>query len=142
MYSNTGRGAEVHAASFLRERSMVLDSALLARPRELRRILVHELFHFVWWKLGNPARAGWDALLRKEVAARARGELGWSAEKLKQRSARSEGSWRLYRAESFCDTAAWYFTGGRHSEYTLGAGFRQRRQAWFVAMLKAGPLSI
>lgn len=142
LYSNTGRGSEVHAASFLRERSMVLDSALLSRPRELRRILVHELFHFVWWKLGNPRRAGWDALLRNELAARSRGELGWSAEKLKKQAAQGEGAWRLYRCESFCDSAAWYFTGGQHSEYTLAASFRRRRQTWFAGLLKAGPLSI
>src|SRR5687767_14244271 len=46
LLSNCGVGHEVHAGSFLRERSIVIDSAL--RGPELTRILLHELFHFAW----------------------------------------------------------------------------------------------
>lgn len=142
LYSNSSRGSEVHAASFLAQRSTVFDSALLARPRELRRIAVHELFHFAWWRLGNPLRREWDELLGRELSGRARGELGWSAEMIKKRLPGTAAVRRLYRCESFCDTAAWYFTGGRHSEYTLAPRFRRRRKEWFDTLLAAGPLSI
>src|SRR5690348_1239281 len=76
-------GREVHAASFLRRRLIVLDSALKRRPGELRRILVHELFHFAWMRLGNPKRRAFELMVREEMRARVRGELGWSAEHLK-----------------------------------------------------------
>src|SRR6202171_1858472 len=62
-----GRGREVHAGSFLRERRIVLDSALRNHPRELKRILTHELFHFAWLRLGNPKRREWEELLRREI---------------------------------------------------------------------------
>ncbi|MCU1327875.1 MAG: hypothetical protein JWN34_3245, partial [Bryobacterales bacterium] len=42
--------------------------------------MVHELFHFVWVRLGNPRRKEWESLLRAEWEARAKGETGWSAE--------------------------------------------------------------
>ncbi len=60
------------------------------QPRELARILVHELFHFAWVRLGNPARRSYEALVREEWKRRARGELGWSAESRKR--ALSKGS--------------------------------------------------
>src|SRR5580698_9823996 len=77
------RGREVHAASFLRERRIVLDSALKRKPRELERILTHELFHFVWLRLGNPKRRSYEALLALEMRGGVAGELGWSAELVK-----------------------------------------------------------
>ncbi len=126
---------------------MTLDSDLIDRPRELRRILVHEVFHFVWWRLGNPRRDDWDLLLRRELQEGARGELGYSAEVLKagvlpKDWKRLSFRWRQYRCESFCDTAAWYFRRGLHGEYTLAPRFRRRREAWFENLLDGGPLSI
>lgn len=135
-----GRGREVHAGSFLRERRIVLDSALRRKPRELKRILTHELFHFVWLRLGNPRRASWEAVLRDEMAGGVRGELGWSAETLKQTLARADRErrtrrWRMYMCESFCDSAAYLFAaGGRpHEEFTLPASARRARGRWFAA---------
>src|SRR5438477_4297266 len=75
-----GRGTEVHAGSFLRQRRIVLDAALRSRPGELRRILTHELFHFVWLRLGNPRRRSYEELVARELTGRVKGELGWSAE--------------------------------------------------------------
>src|ERR1700724_2529704 len=77
----TERGREVHAGSFLRQRRIVLDAALKAQPRELARILTHELFHFAWLRLGNPVRRRFEDLLQGEMRRRVRGELGWSAER-------------------------------------------------------------
>src|SRR5437867_6912988 len=77
------RGREVHAASFLRRREIVLDAALKKQPYELARILTHELFHFAWLRLGNPRRRSYEDLLRCEIRHRVRGELGWSAESTK-----------------------------------------------------------
>ncbi|MCC7237780.1 MAG: hypothetical protein IT163_20910 [Bryobacterales bacterium] len=131
-------GEEVHAASFLRQRLIVLDAALRRQPGEWRRILVHELFHFAWLRLGNPARASWRALLARELAARARGELGWSAEWRKRLLTpadlrRSSARWRDYSCEAFCDTAAWLYAGlSRHEEFTLSRSWRKPRRLWFI----------
>ena len=131
-----GRGA-VHAGTFIRERRIAFDAESAADPREFDRILVHEIFHFVWLRLGNPRRWSYEALLREEMRSRACGELGWSAEwrkrALEARDARRRSRrWREYVCESFCDTAAWIFSGVRaHPEYTLGRRFSQRRRQWF-----------
>lgn len=135
-------GEEVHAAAFIRERRLVLDSALRRNPRELRRILVHELFHFAWIRLSNSGRLAWERLLIEERRAGAGGELGWSAEcrkdalsggDVRQRTRR----WREYACESFCDTAAFLLSGtGKHEEFTLPAGHRTLRKRWFGPLLK------
>lgn len=135
LHSGPGPGLEVHAASFIRERRMVLDAALLKRPSELRRILVHELFHFVWARLGNPARRQYLALLEAECAAGARGELGWSSEMRKHSLAGAplnSRAWREYACESFCDTAAWLWARrASHREFTLKPRFKNARARWF-----------
>ena len=121
------KGREVHAGTFLRQRKIVLDVGLKRNRSELARILVHELFHFVWLRLGNPKRRSFEEQLRRELKARASGELGWSAEHLKlglrrDDSVRRTRRWREYVCESFCDTAAWIFSrAGRHGEFTLPA---------------------
>lgn len=121
----------------IRQRRIVLDAALKRKPAELTRILMHELFHFVWVRLGNPGRRSFEELLARERRERVRGELGWSAEHLKlaldQRDCvlRSR-RWREYVCESFCDTGAWLLARvSRHEEFTLSAGSRRRRSAWF-----------
>jgi hypothetical protein len=132
-----GPGVEVHAGSFLRKREIVLDAGLLASPRELARVLTHELFHFVWLRLGNPGRRSYETLIAGEIRERVRGELGWSAEWRKRRlTARDRRErtrrWREYVCESFCDTAGWLLTGGgRHEEFTLDGRSRIRRRRWF-----------
>jgi hypothetical protein len=149
LYSNRPQGQPVHAGSFIRKRQIVLDQELERQPRELARILVHELFHFAWVRLGNPSRRSYDALVREEWKQRARGELGWSAESRKlalfERSLGAAGSpaWRDYLCESFCDTAAWMYSGvRRHPEYTLAARHRKRRAEWFLAVFQAGVIPI
>jgi hypothetical protein len=134
LYSEPPHGQPVHAASFIRRRKIFLDEELERRPRELARILVHELFHFAWVRLGNRVRESYISLLQKECKQGARGEMGWSAEMRKERLAgRSRGSqWRDYACESFCDTAAWMYSGvRRHSEFTLARRHRENRAAWF-----------
>jgi hypothetical protein len=40
--------------------------------------------------------------------------------------------WREYCCESFCDTAAWLYSGmRRHPEFALAAQFSAPRRAWF-----------
>jgi hypothetical protein len=123
----------LHAGSFLRDRCMTLHCT----RAELPRIFVHELFHFAWIRLGNPARHGFERVLADEYRASAAGELGWSAEWRKRKLRRADvrdrtRRWREYCCESFCDTAAWLYSGiGRHEEFTLDARFRPRRRAWF-----------
>ena len=131
-----GPGVEVHAGSFLRKREIVLDAGLIASPRELARVLIHELFHFVWLRLGNPGRRSYEALIAGEIRERVRGELGWSAEWRKRlltaRDRRERTRrWREYACESFCDTAGWLLTRGRHPEFTLDRSCRARRRRWF-----------
>ncbi|MCA2964260.1 MAG: hypothetical protein INH40_10155 [Acidobacteriaceae bacterium] len=134
------RGVEMDAAAFLRERRVVLARHL--RGRELRRVTVHELFHFVWWRLGNPPRRSWEALLRAE---RSRGEAGWSAEWRK--AALSEADrrdrtrrWREYACEAFCDSAAALWASP--AQCTLAPRWLAARRAWFQATLGHRPLSI
>ena len=124
------------AGSFLRKREIVLDSALLGDADERARILVHELFHFVWLRLGNADRASWGAVLEIERGSRARGELGWSSQWRKQ--ALPGGLWRDYVCESFCDTAAWMYAElQNHAEFTLAARWCQKRKQWFEASIGA-----
>lgn len=138
--SGGGRGAEVHAASFIRERRIVFDQALRLDPGELSRILIHEIFHFAWVRLSNDARSSWRQVLSSEFARGARGELGWSAESRK--SAIRAGvtftggrTWSEYSCESFCDTAAWLHAAtGEHEEFTLAPRFREIRRTWFCAL--------
>jgi len=131
------RGA-VHASSFVRERRIAFDASLAGDPREFARIFVHEVFHFAWLRLGNARRWSYEELLREELLGRARGELGWSAEWRKRALLPEDPHlrtrrWREYVCESFCDTAAWIFSGVRsHEEYTLACRFRERRRRWFT----------
>jgi len=132
-----------HAAASMNRRLILLDSALLAIRGDFERILVHEIFHFAWRRLSNPARRSWERVLRREMAAGAEGELGWSAElrktKLKRRDPIDRTpAWRRYACESFCDSAAWRFAGLRsHDEFTLPAAFRRLRREWFTATFPA-----
>ena len=142
LVQGTSRGTAVHAGAFIRRREVVLDTGLLSDPGELARILVHELFHFTWTRLGNPARRSWEAVLHREFCRRARGELGWSAEVRKAAlrasdRARRSRTWREYVGESFCDTAAWWLAGGRHREFTLPGAFRALRRRWFQHQFKS-----
>jgi len=135
----------VHAGSFIHKREMILESELRSDSRELTRIFAHELFHFVWARLGNPRRNAYAELLKVEMAAHARGELGWSAERMKGRCREFTESrtWRAYAAESFCDTAAFLYSGNRHhDEFTLARKWRLRRERWFRESLGRRPLSI
>ncbi|MGD0771805.1 MAG: hypothetical protein ABSC05_03175 [Candidatus Solibacter sp.] len=134
----------VHAGAFLRQRRIALDCTRAEFPR----IFVHEVVHFIWLRLGNAARFGYENVVRAEMAARARGELGWSAQWRKKALRagdidRRTRPWREYCCESFCDTAAWLYGGmERHEEFTLGASWRRRRRTWFAANLGNRTLSI
>lgn len=138
------RRGPVHAGSFLRERRIAFDCA----PREFPRIFVHELFHFVWLRLGNPLRWSYENLLRAEFRSRAGGELGWSAEwrkaKVTTLDIRGRGHrWRDYCCESFCDSAAWLYSEiARHPEFTLPRHCRKSRRQWFDSELESRGLSI
>lgn len=138
------RSGAVHAGAFLRERRILFDCA----PDEFPRIFVHELFHFVWLRAGNPARRSFELLLAAELECRARGELGWAAESRKINLTPADISrrtrrWREYCCEAFCDTAAWLYSGvSRHSEFTLGKRWRGKRAAWFECRSAASPFAV
>lgn len=132
LVSRHPRGAEVHAGSFIRERRIVLDASLRRNRPELERILLHEIFHFVWPRIGNPRRREFEALIAAEFSRGIAGELGWSAEWRKNALPRRHGKlWREYLCESFCDTGAWRCAGGRHPEFTLDAAARRERRRWW-----------
>lgn len=140
---SVNRGQPIHGASHLRKREIILDTALRQRPGELRRILIHELFHFAWVRLSNETRRSYAELVIGEFEKGARGELGWSADYRKdefRRTAegdRNEQRWRDYVCESFCDTAAWFFSGLRsHPEFTLTKQHRRGRARWFGEYFK------
>jgi hypothetical protein len=136
------RGEEVHASSYIRKRQIVLDSALLDHSPELIRIMVHEVFHFVWTRLDNRSRREWEAVVTDEFARKIPGELGYSAALRKERlMADGRGAirnklWRDYVCESFCDTAAWCFSARtRHDEVDLPVIARKGRERYFRALL-------
>src|SRR5580658_1341499 len=124
------------AATSIPDRVILLDSEVLTPP-EFERILVHEIFHFAWVRLSNALRWDWERTLTREFDRHAEGELGWSAERRKNKLTSSDvrtraRPWRLYACESFCDTAAWRFSCVReHEEFTLAVRFRRLRRAWF-----------
>jgi len=134
----------VHGGAFLRERRMAFDCPV----REFPRIFVHETAHFLWLRLGNPTRRSWEEIVRSELRAGGRGELGWSAEwrktalrplDMRTRTRR----WREYCCESFCDTAAWLYSGvGGHPEFTLTPQLRRVRAQWFSRIVASRILSI
>jgi hypothetical protein len=130
-----GGGNDAYAETDIRRRMIVLDPELKRKPREHRRILLHEYFHFAWVRLGNPQRWDWEAHLKREWFAHARGEAGWSAEWRKKVLSDSDVQsrsrrWREYCCESFCDTAASVYSGV-NSEVTLSGSRRKARAAWF-----------
>jgi hypothetical protein len=127
----------VYAGSFLRQRLIVLDSSLTRTPGQFTRILIHELFHFVWLRLGNRARGEYEALIRREVERQVRGESGWSAEWRKDALGASPRRWREYVCESFCDTAAYLYSGSRSAEVTLPVAARETRRRWFTSLVDA-----
>ncbi len=132
--SELHRGTPVHAASFIRQRRIVLESALLNDWRRLRSICAHECFHFVWPRLGNTRRREFAELVLTELNAQARGELGESATVQKSSILRawSERRWRDYLCEAFCDTGAYLHAGVPGPEHaTLAARWTLRRKAWF-----------
>ena len=148
LLSAQAKGTAVHAGSYLRQHLIVLDTALLADWQELNRILVHELFHFAWVRLGNPKRRSYGSLLGVEYAAKARGELGWSAEWRKNELTNHDFQactrrWRDYTVESFCDTAAHLYSGCQeHEEYTLAARWKKQRARWFQGIFEGSGVLI
>lgn len=132
------------AATHIPRRHILLDAELLAEPGEFDRILVHEIFHFAWVHLSNQTRRSWERVLALELSSRASGELGWSAEWRKEKLRRLDAgvrspAWRRYVCESFCDTAAWLYSGLRkHEEFTLAARPRRVRRRWFAEHVRGG----
>ena len=82
-------GSHLAGASIPR-RLILLDAAVLARRGEFERILIHELFHFVWVRLSNQKRRAWEQVLAGELRERVKGELGWSAEWRKELLTRAD----------------------------------------------------
>lgn len=121
---------------------------MLKTPRVLERIFVHEVFHFVWSRLGRKLRDSYERLVLAEFRRDVGGELGWSAESLKlklthiDRHARNR-RWKDYLCESFCDTAGWMFgTANRYSEMTLDRESRDHRRRWMREHIETRCLSI
>lgn len=131
-------GGSAHAATYLRKRRMVIEEALMADADDFARIFVHELFHFVWLRLGNAKRRSYERVVAGEMRRGVRGELGWSADWRKKKLVAGDWKertrrWREYCCESFCDTAAWRYAGVRsHGEFTLDSRARVARGEWFA----------
>jgi hypothetical protein len=149
--------ATVHAGTNIRKRVIALDPDLAGDPAELARILIHEVFHFAWVRLGNVRRNEYAAIVMREFKRGARGELGWSSEYRKAALIASQSlhpkggtglqpvypKLREYICESFCDTAAWRYGGLRdHDEFTLGKRYRHARNRWFAESFDHRPISI
>lgn len=145
LLSGAGLGVPVHAAAFIRQRIVVLEMDLFSRPEQLRFILVHEIFHFVWVRLSNGQRRAFISLLADEMQSRARGEIGESAgvkKRLLQKNASSDSPsrlWRDYACESFCDSGAAFFSGAAVNEHcTLADRWVKRRYTWLLRTGEGG----
>ncbi len=132
------------AATSIPRRVIYLDREVLVQRGDFERILVHELFHFVWVRLSNQARREWEGLLSAELRGHVKGELGWSAEWRKEKLGARDAiartpAWRRYACESFCDSAARLYSGlSRHDEFTLAAPWVRRRAAWMSNLATNG----
>ena len=132
------------AATSIPRRVIYLDREVLVQRGDFERILVHELFHFVWVRLSNQARWDWERLLSTEFRRRVRGELGWSAQWRKQKLRPTDvrlrtSAWRLYACESFCDSAARVYSGlTHHDEFTLSASWLRLRRDWMQNLATNG----
>ena len=132
------------AATSIPKRTIFLDQEVLAERGDFERILVHELFHFVWVRLSNRTRRDWEHQLAAEYRRRVQGELGWSAEwrktKLRAGDVRLRTpAWRRYACESFCDSAARLYSGLKaHEEFTLPSPEVRRRSAWLQNLATNG----
>jgi hypothetical protein len=148
LLSRSAKGDAVYAGSFLRKRQIFLEEQMIHTPRVLERIFIHEIFHFVWSRLGRNVRESYERMIDREFARRVQGELGWSAESMKQNLSEDDRlhrtrRWRDYLCESFCDTAGWYFgSAKRYSEMTLSRDYRAERRLWVRDNLLNKPLSI
>jgi hypothetical protein len=150
LYSRRAAGEAIHAGTDIPRRIVTLDSELTKQPSELARILIHEVFHFAWVRLGNPQRASYATLLSDEFHRGARGELGWSAEYRKldlvRECGREDGvaahpKWREYVCESFCDTAAWRYSNiAEHDEFSLRPRYCKGREKWFAERFTNVPI--
>lgn len=134
-------GSALDGCSFIRERRVVLAEELRDDPLSHQRVLLHELFHFAWVRLGNPARRSFENLLAAEWRLGTPGEVGWPAAEAKglvqHRDAdQRRPRWRRYVCESFCDTAAWHGLGREDvPDVTLPVRARGRRRAWMEGHL-------
>ena len=138
------RHGSVHGGAFLRERRILFNCT----QAEFPRIFTHEVFHFVWVRLGNSTRQAFERCIAREIAGRAGGELGWAAESRKLKLTRADRAvrsrhWREYCCEAFCDTAAWLYSGvEKHPEFTLARSWRGCRRRWFETEIGSRVLSI
>ncbi len=70
--------------------------------------------------------------MNRELDARARGELGESSHVRKAKLVAGANCWKEYVCESFCDTAAWLYSGVRqHEEFKLADRWKNWRKNWF-----------
>lgn len=93
---------------------------------------MHELFHFIWPRLSNSLRHDYQCLLRGELEAGAKGELGESAAVRKTAFLARSNCWKEYACESFCDTAGWlYARVPRFEEFRLARRWKAERLHWF-----------
>lgn len=139
-------GHPAHAATSIKHRVIVLDKELKSAGPERARVVVHELFHFVWVRLGNPLRRSWEELMCAEFAAQAGGDTGWSSEWRKRELTAADREkrnkwWREYCCESFCDTASLIFTG-LDDETTLAVRWLDKRRTWFEGNIEARKLAL
>src|SRR5260370_25410300 len=72
-------GAQMAGVSLPR-RLVLLDPVVLRQRGDFERIMVHEIFHFVWRRLSNPRRLSWEHVIAAELVRCAAGEPGSSAE--------------------------------------------------------------
>ncbi|WP_155121451.1 hypothetical protein [Bryobacter aggregatus] len=110
-----------------------MDLSLVDHAPDLVAIFAHEVYHFVWRRLGHPLRAEWMELLNTEKRPKHAGlssELRY-AEFLARKT---KAAWKNYGCEAFCDTAAVL----SHTEKPISL----RRKQWFLRLIKERKLPL
>ncbi len=128
-----GPGQPLQGASFLAERRIVLDEALLGHAPDLVNIFAHEVYHFVWRRLSNEERKSFADLLAGEKTPLHAGHSSRTRYEAWREKA-TERRWRDYVCEAFCDTAA-----GLTNPNTLISAQRRR---WFGNLIKKKKLPV
>ncbi len=114
-------------------REIVFDADLLSHAPDFVNIVAHEIYHFVWRRLGNRERKDWSLLLggeKRPTHAGLSSQLRYEA----WRESGGERHWSAYLCEAFCDSAA--------ALTSPNSRISPHRRRWFGRLMKKRKLPV